>query len=194
MPLIVRMQSGAEHLLSRVKLYHAELVAQIEALRVQAQTKLGGVSTGIGFIGSPEWVLGGSALIGALETALSKSAQKEGIRLLQQMEKLSLTLQYQGAFFPVEEIEHISVPLPSTWAATGESVSNIDTSGMHYFERRDFIEKHKIQEGDIQQDGWARVRMTGRHIHDGSAFLNAETDEGQIRLRWTSVESVSALS
>jgi hypothetical protein len=43
---------------------------------------MAGVSTGIGFWGSPLWALGGAAALGLVEGALSSSARKQALQYL----------------------------------------------------------------------------------------------------------------
>jgi hypothetical protein len=75
------LSSGQTLKVGAIELYPAEQLAKIAGIRAQAAQKLGGVSTGLGFIGSPEWVIGASALLGVLEAALSDSSKKQALSL-----------------------------------------------------------------------------------------------------------------
>ena len=55
---ILTLTSGRIVRMRQVKLYDETMVQEITKLRAQVLKNLGGVSTGIGFLGSPEWGLG----------------------------------------------------------------------------------------------------------------------------------------
>jgi hypothetical protein len=59
-------------------LYEEKLVQEVATLRAQAVKSLGGVSTGLGFFGSPEWVLSATMAVGLFEALLSTAAKKQG--------------------------------------------------------------------------------------------------------------------
>jgi len=65
---------------SEVKMYHVKAVAKLRGILAAAQEKLGGVQTGLGFIGSPGWVIGGAVVLGAIEQALSSANAKIGVK------------------------------------------------------------------------------------------------------------------
>jgi hypothetical protein len=76
------LASGEVLELRQVMLYPAEAVLEIAALRAQALKSFGGVSTGIGFWGSPSWALGGAAALGLLEGVVSAAMKNQGAELL----------------------------------------------------------------------------------------------------------------
>jgi len=80
--LRIILASGDDFSIEQIKLFDANEVARIFALKQNAQSLLGGVSTGIGFWGSPGWVVGGALALGFLEGLLSQSAAKKGARML----------------------------------------------------------------------------------------------------------------
>jgi hypothetical protein len=109
---LVMLASGQSLKLRRVMLYNEEDVTEIATLRAQAMKSLGGVSTGIGFIGSPEWVLGGAAALGILEGLLSGAVKKQGVEALQKAKQKTEELAKAGVLFEASEL--LECPHPST--------------------------------------------------------------------------------
>src|SRR5258707_3807369 len=99
--LMLLLSSGQTLKVRGIELFPAEELAKVAGLRGDAAQKLGGVSTGLGFIGSPGWVIGASAALGFLEAALSDGAKKSGLRLLSQAEGLSDAVRSQGRLFEI---------------------------------------------------------------------------------------------
>ena len=54
----------------------------------------------------------------------SKSAAKEGLKLLRLAESRSESLRHYGKIFPVPEVENIEYPLPNLWSAESEEDSD----------------------------------------------------------------------
>jgi hypothetical protein len=88
-----------------VKLYRANEVERAAALQAKAQAKLGGVSSGIGFWGSPTWVIGGALVLGSIEQALGSGMAREGQELQREALGIMTRLRDNGTFIPVEEIQ-----------------------------------------------------------------------------------------
>ena len=76
---VILLTSGQSVKLRRVLLFEADLVDEIALLRVKALKGLGGVSTGIGFWGSPSWALGGAAALGLFEGLLSSATRNQAL-------------------------------------------------------------------------------------------------------------------
>ena len=81
--------SGDRHRIEKVMLYEAKAVSELQSLRQQASKLFAGVSTGLGFWGSPGWVIGGALVLGALESLASRSNAKKGYEILVQVENLA---------------------------------------------------------------------------------------------------------
>jgi hypothetical protein len=80
-PMIL-LSSGQTLKLRKILLYEEPRVNEVALLRAQAVKGMAGVSTGIGFWGSPLWALGGAAALGLVEGALSSSARKQALQYL----------------------------------------------------------------------------------------------------------------
>lgn len=100
-----------------IKMYHARAVAKWRGMMAAAQEKMGGVSSGIGFIGSPGWVVTGSLVLGALESAISNSNAKIGIKLLGEANVLLEEMHGRSVFIPVSSVVNIDRPQPEIWQA-----------------------------------------------------------------------------
>ena len=118
-PSIAAVLLASGHLLKvrGVALYPSAKLREIAQLRQMASQKLGGVSSGIGFIGSPAWAIGSVLALGLLERAVSNSAKKEGIAMLGQADALALTLLQAAILFPVGRLSNRDEPVPSLWSA-----------------------------------------------------------------------------
>jgi hypothetical protein len=113
--LHVPLSSGAELKVKAVCLYDELDLGEISAKRSEGFKKLGGVSTGLGAIGSVEWVLAASVVIGAAEAILSSGASSEGKRLLQEAMLDDRRLRKKGVFCAVGQIKMIESPVPGLW-------------------------------------------------------------------------------
>lgn len=113
--ITVAMASGARHCLTEIFLHDETLLRDAQALRLAASKNLGGVSTGIGFWGSPEWALGGAAALGILEGIAGSVAAKKGLSQVEESNQKMAAAQRDGVFVPVANIQSIEIPLPSQW-------------------------------------------------------------------------------
>jgi hypothetical protein len=116
---------------SKVVLSDAKEVYGIASLRANALKNHGGISTGVGFIGSPEWALGGAAALGLVEGLLSSGGmKKQGLEMLQQVKIRSEKLARKGKLIEVHQIQSLEVPDPLAWSAIDVSIRTIaDPSG-----------------------------------------------------------------
>lgn len=108
---------------THIKMYHTKAVALWRGMVASAHEKLGGVHTGIGFIGSLGWVVAASAVLGAIEGSLSSANAKEGVRLLGKAGSLMAESQARGIYITVSEIDNIETPKPATWRATQGTIA-----------------------------------------------------------------------
>ncbi len=169
--LDIRLNSGVELRITTIRLYEEQAVAKLNAKKAEAVKLLQGVSTGIGAIGSVEWVLAASAIIGAAEAALSSGASSAGIQLLEEAIQLERRLFRNGAYVAVNQIQEIEVPLPSLWK--GVRSRKFDVA----------VQVSTDTRKDLQQG-------SPTLIHDGGDFVSVTIDDGSVcSIRWSSVES-----
>lgn len=76
------LSSGRQIETDAIRLYRDSDLEQLASLRAKAQEALSGFTTGLGFLGSPVWVIGSAAVLGVLESIVSDSKAKDGIHLL----------------------------------------------------------------------------------------------------------------
>lgn len=101
-----------------IKMYHAKAVAMWRGMMAAAQERMGGVSSGIGFIGSPGFVIAGSLVLGALESAISNSNAKAGFKLLGEANAFLEKMHDRSVFVPVSDVANIGRPQVEMWQAT----------------------------------------------------------------------------
>lgn len=104
-------------------MFHAKAVAKWRGMIATAQEKLGGVQSGIGFLGSPGWVVTGSLVLGAIEGALSSASAKVGLKLLGEASEFLAEVHSRGVFVPVSELRGLDTPNPEAWTAFVEGIN-----------------------------------------------------------------------
>jgi hypothetical protein len=183
--LTLTTASTEKYEVSQIALYPDTAVDQIAALISKARAKLGGISTGIGFWGSPGWVLGGVAVLGLLEGMASKAAATEGINLLTEANLQIVRLKKSQEFFSPEEIENINIPDPDFWAAKRITSTEHDLSNLVPLERRQFLSDNGLLTRDIR-DNKIFIRKKNRFVQTGD-FLLIKSNERELFLRWSAV-------
>jgi hypothetical protein len=113
--LRVRLTSGVTLEIAAVKLFQEAALYDVAAAKNAALAKMGGVSTGLGAIGSLSWVLMATSVIGMVESHLSNAAAEQGRGLLHAVAVRELKIRQCGEFFPVGLIDQIEQPLPGLW-------------------------------------------------------------------------------
>lgn len=113
--ILFSMSSGSEYRAKEVFLYQESKLRQAQALRLSAAGNMNGISTGVGFLGSPEWAIGGAVALGILEGIASNAAAKKGLAQLDQARLLLTDAKKEGAFVPACNIENITEPNPAVW-------------------------------------------------------------------------------
>jgi hypothetical protein len=169
-----------------IELYPAAELAKVAAMRADAARGLGGVSTGLGFIGSPGWVIGASAALGFLESALSEASKKSAIRLLAQAEEIAAAVRARGLLFRIEDIEQIDRPSPSAWMGNSIASQPVYTGAMKHYDLEDFLFKHGKRRADII-DNYVSVPVKQAFAHTGEDFVVVDTELGLMNIRWSSV-------
>lgn len=93
---VALLSSGQTLKIQGVTLYPTESIAVISGLRPEAASKMGGVSTGMGFIGSPTWAIGTGAALGFLESVASDAAQKNGLKMFAEADRIQMRCLHKG--------------------------------------------------------------------------------------------------
>lgn len=183
-PPIAILSSGHSIIIEEVKLFPETEVAKLASLRAEAARLLGGTSSGIGFIGSPAWAIGGSIAVGFLEGLANNSMKKQATALLQEAMALHASLVDDGRFFSFTDIAGMATPTPQGWssAVTDNVTVKIDrrvvSGGMF---------------GRIVADGEERIEQrTTRFIHFDQEFTQVRNTSGLIHVKWADVSAYRA--
>ena len=114
---IITLVSGERLVVREVLLYDVNKVAEINSLKAQAGNELQGFTTGLGFWGSPGWVIGGALALGAVESMISNAKQKTGLQLLRLAAEKFNQLPNNSVFVSVDRIRSLQTPNPQNWSA-----------------------------------------------------------------------------
>jgi len=114
---IITLVSGERLVVEEVLLYDVNKVAEINSLKARAGNELQGFTTGLGFWGSPGWVIGGAFALGAVEGMISNAKQKTGLRLLKLAAEKFNQLPNNSVFVSVNRICSLQTPNPQSWSA-----------------------------------------------------------------------------
>lgn len=117
------LTSGASLCITKIKLFDAAALQRLATMRATAATQMGGVSTGLGAIGSLSWVLMASAAIGAVESAMSNAAAKQGAETFRNALTLERKIRQSASFFPVGMIDQIEHPFPGYWEVPAQPMA-----------------------------------------------------------------------
>ena len=188
------LSSGRQIETNAIRLYPDSDLEKIASLRAKAQEELGGFTTGLGFWGSPSWVIGGAAALGVMESIVSDSKAKEGVHLLILAAEKYKDLQQKGVLFDVSIIKGIDNPDPTTWHAIGTRTVKFDLNTMSESEKDVFYKKRGM---DMQQRMQFRRETVSPIIeevkasfsHDGGDFVWIDIDGQLTALRWKYVET-----
>jgi hypothetical protein len=183
---VILLASGQTLRMRGVMLFEQQSLNEITLLRAEATQKMGGVSSGIGFIGSPEWVLGASAVTSLISGALSASARKQGIEMLNAASAKSLALLNNGIYFPVAELDNHHLPYPALWSAETVAPERVYVGNLARAAIADLLKQHNKTKEDIREFHLT-IPIRRRHIHNGEEFVNVQTDIGPMNIRWSSV-------
>ncbi len=192
--IIIGLSSGRQIEISKLMLYPEPELNKLMALRAKAQEELGGFSTGIGFLGSPGWVVGSATALGVLESLVSDSKAKKGVLLLKEATAFHENLQHQGLFFDISTISGIDSPHPANWYGHGFHTLKFDLNSMGLMERSKFFEERELgmrqaKELMLKNKGTVTEEASVSFNHDGDEFVWILIDGQLTALRWSYVES-----
>jgi hypothetical protein len=186
----ITLASGETFNVRKVALYPADVVSKIASMRMQAERNLGGVSTGIGFWGSPTWVIEGALVLGAVENWLSNNAAKEGLRQLENAKTMYLRQMSMPEFFDVSKVENFKLAQPGLWQVVRtKKIDCRELTGWSKKADRDvLLGQYGKTKSDIV-DGWLTVEEA--FVHNGDDFVIVETDSGVKNVRWSQVAAIA---
>lgn len=200
--IVLGLRSGEIIRVEKVRLYPKDWLDKAYSARFKAGEKLKGVSSGIGFLGSPEWAIGGGLALGLVEGLLSASARTGGAALLEEMKSA-----YKGAvdgsvFVNVSEIDGINSPFPTSWSRQLLTKRHIDLSGVDPFTVHELCNKYKIDVNTVISSGMKLLLSKNKYlvdeiivdsdimfIHDDREFVTISDDVCVRHIRWSDVSS-----
>jgi hypothetical protein len=186
--------AGESFEISRVGLYPAPNIAEWKSLMAKATTQLGGVSLGLGFLGSPGWVITGALAMGYIEGALSNASQVEGVKTLQKAAAVLARIHRSRQLVPISEISGVEFADPGSWSAEAETERTFDVRQLRGSDLKRYLEKIGGSEANIL-DGIASVSGCVRHVSLGEDFVPLECRvRGFMQLRWSSIASYRLVS
>lgn len=189
-PPEVILVSGQKLEIRGVQLFDEAGVAEVAKLKAAAARQMGGVTTGIGFIGSPAWALGGAAVLGLLEGALSSAAQKQGVELLTQAQQRYREVQKNAQLFSAWEVSGIDDPYPQAWRAERRSIRSVDISVYSGRQRKGVLAKYSKTESDVVIRGGKHLISfdeSRTYVFDGGDFITIDSNVGLIKVKWEKV-------
>lgn len=180
---------GKSHRATGIHLYPGDQVAEWRAALATAQQQFGGVSLGVGLLGSPGWVLAGAAAMGAIESVLSSKSAKEGVQTLALANRLLESLRLSGETYLFDDVSGLDNPSPSLWRAEGDSYTNIDMTKVPMLDVGRLLKTHNKTRSDIIA-GKLRVRASMPFIGLDEDFIRLRLDDGRItNIRWSMVDT-----
>ena len=186
--LLLGLTSGKTIAASRVLLFPEPEIQQVLLLRAKAQEEMGGFTTGIGFWGSPGWVIGGAAALGFVESLISNSKMKKGLELLKNAAQQFEQIRARGSFFSISAVDEITKPSPGAWRTTHIAEFQINLNTMGLIEKGTTIQRYDISRKQITL-GVATVTGPIAFVHNEDEFIWVEVSGQPIAVRWSSVES-----
>ncbi|HEX3881255.1 MAG TPA: hypothetical protein VHW66_01220 [Stellaceae bacterium] len=188
----INLASGQTLSAAGIRLCDEQLVREVTDLKASAIKNMGGVNAGIGFWGSPAWVLGGVAVLGALEGLMSKSGRDAANWQFREAARKFDDLAKSAKYFPVAMIQNVKIPHPDTWKAAINEENARYVGDLSWGQRRDFLTQHGKSKADIQVGNVVRIRESRSYVHDGDDFVGIKTTDGTLyEIRWALVTSYS---
>lgn len=181
---------GGSKLVTGIQLYPAVAVARWRGFMATAQQQLGGVSTGLGFWGSPGWAIGGAVVLGLVESALSSAKAKEGIQTLETANKLLADIRRKAQIFDLDDVENVAVPSPAGWVAEGDGFKRVAMNSVPMLSRSAFLRENGLSTADVV-NGTVKVPARVKFVDLGEEFVSLRIDEedAPINVRWAAVET-----
>jgi hypothetical protein len=172
-----------------IHLYPGDEVAEWRAAMTTAQQQLAGVSSGVGFFGSPGWVIAGAVATAAIEGALSSKSAKEGVHSLARANKLLENLRLSGETYLFGKVSGLDNPSPTAWRAQGDGYAAIDMSKVPMLDVGRILEAHGKTKADIQ-GGRLEVPANVAFVSLDEDFIRLRLEEGSfMNVRWSLVDT-----
>lgn len=182
---------GGERLrVTGIELFPSPMVAEWRSVLAEGQQLLGGdASSGVGFWGSPGWVLTGSVILGVMEKSASVKRAKDGLAALRRANALLAKTRKRGKFLPIEQIANVNLADPAMWEAEGETSYEVTLEGMPWLDKQSFLSKHGLTRHDVH-NGVAHVTGRTHFVSLGQDFVRVGLASRQtVQVRWSAVNT-----
>jgi hypothetical protein len=182
--------NGGEVSAVSILMYPEPIVRQWQGIVAAARAELGGspLGSGLGFIGSPGWALGGAALLTILGTASANAKAKKAVALFSDAEQMRTQMIDEGSLLPLASISNIELPDPSAWVGKRASHAEVDMKTVPLLSRSSFLREHGLSKQDVR-DGKVAVPATDRFVLFDNEFVTVWTGDEEVAVRWPSVAS-----
>jgi hypothetical protein len=185
---VIATVSGRPIKIDAIRLHSMAGIRKWQRLLALGQELMQGFSTGIGFWGSPGYVLAGAAVLGVFEASVSNANHRKGLAFLVEAASLLERLRARGAFVPVERIEGIRSHAPNNWFSVGEIASEVELNKIEPRERAAIIRDYGITKQE-ELAGFAVRDTTQQLVFLPDEFVTVESEGRSINVRWSSVET-----
>ena len=191
MRLRVGLGSEIIHVTS-VQMHSLSAIRKYQDLLARGQTQMETFSTGLGFWGSPGYVLAGAAMLGMLENAVTDKNRKQGLKTLTEAVGYLDRLRARGVFVSVDDITNIERPNPSEWTAYTYVQAEAILDGMDSFALKKLIREHDVSQEELNAGVvWRETAKDVGVLPDD--FLTVVTENGAMQLRWSAVQSIQTV-
>ena len=180
-PPIAVLSSGHSVILDEVMLFPELEIAHLLQLRAAAAKQFGGVSSGIGVIGSPAWAIGGALAIGLIEGLASSAMKDKAATLLKEASVQLMRMTGIGRFIPYADITGMELPSPQAWQFDETIDVTVkfrrEISAGSLFGKITTAEEERIE------------RRTTRFAHFEQEFVPIRNSSGIVHLKWSDVSA-----
>ena len=117
-----------------------------------------------------------SAVVGAIEHAVSKGLSEEGIQLLAEATKSENSVRANGKYLPIAKIQNVEHPVPGMWRVPFERVATVLKQG--------FISTKE-----------EKLKVPCAYIHNGDEFVWIKNEAGkESAVKWDHVEKYELIT
>jgi hypothetical protein len=170
--------SGQKIQVTGVELYPANQVTEWRNLLALAQQQFGGGSSGLGFWGSPAWVIGASTVQGFLERAASGAKAKVGVATLERANNLLDRIRKSARIFSIREIDNVEIPNPFAWMASDDLMRPVQMDTIAFLDRGKFLKERGLTKADVVK-GIVHVPTKVSHVTLGDDFVRLSQADGE---------------
>jgi hypothetical protein len=172
------LRSGTVLDITHFVLYPEDIISLIRRSIAEAERQCAGFSSGLGFWGSPLWVLGGAIVLGSVESAVTENMHASGLQVIKQVMHLKEQLLQKAEPFSIQNICNVDRVDPSRWVAGYTRYALQPTAG--------FLKSNK---------GYKLSSSTRFFAHHGEPYVSVISSDGRrIHVLWENVEQYEIYS